>query len=139
MRVYFIFDIKVEFINLYYGNEIILYNILKQVYKLDEYELTYAYNIFNQIINKIDKTKLDRYLYIKLHQNIPYSKKNNIHIYNNLYKDEVSRLLVKRSYIKIECENKHSSFLEVLKNYNQSLFVCDFKNQDYFFLKDYNI
>ena len=139
MEVYFIFDIKLEFINLYYGNERILYNILKQVYKLDEYELTYAYTIFNQIINKIDKNALDRYLYIKLHRDIPYSKRNNTHIYNNLYKDEVSRLIVKKSYIKIESENKYSTFLKVLKNYNNSLFICDFKNQNYFFLKDYNI
>ena len=138
MRVYFIFDIKLEFINLYYGNESILYSILKQVYKLDKYELDYGYNIFNQLTNKLYKNDIDKYLYIKLHKNMPYSKHNNIHIYNNLYKDEISKLIVKRSYIKIESENKFSSFLNILKNYKESLFVCDFKNQNYFFLKDYN-
>lgn len=138
MRVYFIFSIKLEFINLYYNNKNILYSILKQIYYLDTNELKYGYNIYNQLINDIDKNDLDKFLYIKLHRNIPYSKRKNIHIYNNLYKDEVSKLIVKRSYIKLETENNYSSFFKYLKEYNNSLFVCDFKNQDYFFLKDYN-
>ncbi len=138
MRVYFIFSIKLEFINLYYNNKNILYSILKQIYYLDSNELKYGYNIYNQLINDIDKNDLDKFLYIKLHRNIPYSKRENIHIYNNLYKDEVSKLIVKRSYIKLETENNYSSFFKYLKEYNNSLFVCDFKNQDYFFLKDYN-
>ena len=102
MRVYFIFDIKEEFINLYRGNERILYNILKQIYYLEKEEAEYGYNLFRQLINTIDKEKIDRYLFIKLHQDIPYSKRKDIHYYNNLYRDEVSRLSVKKSYIKIE-------------------------------------
>ena len=138
MKVYFVFDIKLEFINLYYGNESILYNILKQVYKLDKYDINYGYNIFNQLTNKLNKSDIDKYLYIKLHRNIPYSKKDDIHMYNNLYKDEISKLIVKRSYIRIDSENKYCSFLKILKKYKKSLFVCDFNNQNYFFLKDYN-
>ena len=138
MRVYFIFSIKLEFINLYYNNKNILYSILKQIYYLDSNELKYGYNIFNQLINDIDKNDLDKFLYVKLHRNIQYYKRNNTNIYNKLYKDEVSKLIVKRSYIKLETENNYSSFFKYLKEYNNSLFVCDFKNQDYFFLKDYN-
>ena len=83
MRVYFIFDIKEEFINLYRGNERILYNILKQIYYLEKEEVEYGYNLFRQLINTIDKEKIDRYLFIKLHQDIPYSKRKDIHYYNN--------------------------------------------------------
>ena len=42
MRVYFIFDIKEEFINLYKGNERVLYNILKQIYYLEKEEVEYG-------------------------------------------------------------------------------------------------
>ena len=86
MRVYFIFDIKEEFINLYKGNERVLYNILKQIYYLEKEEVEYGYHLFKQLINSLDKIKIDRYLFLKLHQDIPYSKRNNIHYYNNLYK-----------------------------------------------------
>ena len=123
MRVYFIFDIKEEFINLYRGNERILYNILKQIYYLEKEEVEYGYHLFKQLINPIDKTKIDRYLFLKLHQDIPYSKRNNIHYYNNLYKDEVSRLVVKKSYIKIEAEQLSSCFFSYLISLNPTLFV----------------
>ena len=134
MRVYFIFDIKDEFINLYKDNMYVLFSILKQIYYLDGDEINYGYNLFNQLINRIDKNELDRYLYLKLHQNIPYSKRGNIHIYNNLYKDEVSRLVIKSSYMKLETEQVTSTFFDILKKYNNNYFVCEFKYQECFFL-----
>lgn len=137
MRVYFLFDIKEEFINLYKDNERVLYNILKQIYYLDKDEVEYGYNLFKQLINPIDKLKIDKYLFLKLHQDIPYSKRNNIHYYNNLYRDEVSRLTVKKSYIKIEAEQISSSFFDYLNDLNPRLFVCEFKYQDYFFLQEF--
>ena len=137
MRVYFIFDIKEEFINLYKGNERVLYNILKQIYYLEKEEVEYGYHLFKQLINSLDKIKIDRYLFLKLHQDIPYSKRNNIHYYNNLYKDEISRLEVKHSYIRIEAEQLSSSFFHYLTLLNSRLFVCEFKYQDYFFLDEF--
>lgn len=136
MRVYFIFDIKEEFINLYRGNERILFNILKQIYYLEKDEAEYGYHLFKQLINPIEKSKIDRTLFLKLHQDIPYSKRGNIHYYNNLYKDEISRLTVKHSYIKIETEQLASSFCSYLNLLNPRFFVCEFRYQDYFFLQD---
>ena len=137
MRVYFIFDIKEEFINLYKGNERVLYNILKQIYYLEKDEVEYGYHLFKQLMNPINKINVDRYLFLKLHQDIPYSKRGNIHYYNNLYKDEVSRLEVKASYIKIEAEQLSSSFFHYLMLLNPRFFVCEFKYQDYFFLEEF--
>ena len=134
MRVYFIFSLKNEFVNLYKDNKYVLFSILKQIYYLDNYEINYGYNLFSQLINRIDKTDLDRYLYLKLHQNIPYSKRDNIHIYNNLYRDEISRLVVKNSYIKIETEQANSTFFDILKKYDKNYFVCEFRYQECFFL-----
>lgn len=136
MRVYFIFDVKEEFINLYLGNERILFNILKQIYYLEKDEAEYGYHLFKQLINPIEKSKIDRALFLKLHQDIPYSKRGDIHYYNNLYKDEISRLTVKHSYIKIETEQLSSSFFSYLNILNPRLFVCEFRYQDYFFLHD---
>lgn len=136
MRVYFVFDLKKEYINLYKGNERVLYNILKQIYYLEKEDAKYGYNLFNQLINKIEKDVVDRFIFLKLHQTIPYSKRGCTHYMNNLYKDEVSRLIVKNSYIKIEAEQYVTSFFDVLTLYYKDFFVCDFKNQDFFFLSD---
>ena len=134
MKVYFIFDIKKEFKSLYKGNERVLYNILKQIYHLESNEIEYGYNLFNQLINKINKNDLDRKIFIKYHQDIPYSKRNQTHYINNLYKDEISRLTIKSSYMKLEVENNSKAFFKILTDFSDNYFVCDFKNYEYFFL-----
>ena len=134
MKVYFIFDIKEQFINLYKGNERVLYNILKQIYYLEKEEVTFGYNLFSQLINKIPKNDIDRKIFIKYHQDIPYSKRGETHYINNLYKDEVSRLTIKTSYIKLEIEQQTSTFLNVLQDFSTNYFICNFKNHEYFFL-----
>ncbi len=138
MKVYFIFDIKKEFVSLYHENEKVLFDILRQIYYLDSSEITYGYTLLNQLINKINKNYIDQKIYIKYHQYIPYSKKNMTHYINNMYRDEISRLIVKNSYIKLEQEKTNSTFFEVLKNYSNNYFACDFKNKDFFFLSDKN-
>ncbi len=136
MKVYFIFDLKEEFVNLYKDNELVLFNILKQIYTLEKEELFYGYNLFSQLINPIPKETLDRKLFIHLHQDVPYSKRGNTHYINNLYKNEISRLNIKTTYIKLDIEQSFSTFFSILKNFSSNYFVCNFKDYDYFFLKD---
>ena len=134
MKVYFIFDVKEQFISLYQNNYRVLYNILRQIYYLDREEVNYAYTLFRQLVNTIDKNTMDRDIFLKLHRDIPYSKRGNVHYINNLYKDEVSRLTIKNSYIRLETEQLNSSFFEVLKKYSNNFFVCDFNIRLWFIL-----
>lgn len=137
MKIYFIFNIKKEFISLYKDNESILYNILRQIYYLDKTEVEYGYNLFKQLILPIQKEEMDRNIYIKMHRDIPYVKRKNTHIINNLYKDEISRLTIKKSYIKLELEQDFSSFFPYLNSYSKQFFICEFHYHDFFFLNDY--
>lgn len=139
MKVYFIFDIKKEFVNLYLDNSRILFNILRNIYFLEREEVEFGYSLFRQITNPIDKSFIDRGIFLRCHQDIPYSKRSNIHYINNLYRDEVSRLIVKNSYIKLEIEQVKSSFFDILRDYSDNYFVCDFKNYDFFFLNHCNL
>ena len=134
MKVYYIFKIKKEFVNLYKDFPSVLYNILRSIYYLDKESVEYGYNLFNQLINTIDKYKLDRELYIDMHKDIPYIKKQDIHIINNLYKDEVSRLRINNFFMKLELDQEYSTFYDYLKNKEDNLFICDFKETDFFFL-----
>ena len=134
MKVYYIFKIKKEFVNLYKDFPSVLYNILRSIYYLDKESVEYGYNLFNQLINTIDKYKLDRELYIDMHKDIPYIKKKDIHIINNLYKDEVSRLRINNFFMKLELDQEYSTFYDYLKNKEDNLFICDFKETDFFFL-----
>lgn len=134
MRVFYIFDMKPEFKQLYEGNESVLYGILKQLYYLNQDSIVYGYNLFQQLTNRIDKEKVDHLLFLKMHQDIPYSKRDGKHRINNLYKDEISILEVKHTYIKIEAEQQGSSFFKALSTIGKNFFVCDFEFQDYFFV-----
>lgn len=137
MKVYYIFKIKKEFISLYKDTPSVLYNILRNIYYLDKREVEYGYNLFKQLIEPINKNELDRKLFIKLHQEIPYSKRKDTHYINNLYKDEISRLDISNHYMKLEVEQNFSTFFNILNEEDKEYFACCFKTTDFFFLKDY--
>ena len=134
MREFFIFEIKDEFKSLYIDKPSILYNIFEQIYSLKREDLDYGYSLFKQLTKKIDKDKADRYLFVKYHQTIPYSKKKEVHYYNNPAHEEISTLVVKRAYMLLRTNYYDCFFLDVLNSLNNTYFACDFKNQDYFFL-----
>ncbi len=136
MREYYIFQVKEEFKQLYQQNQVILYQTFKQIYQLPKEDVAYGYSLFKQLTKKIDKEKIDYELFLKLHGSIPYSKKGNTHYINNLYRDEISTLKVKSTYIQIHTNKDYTEFFEFLYKLNTHYFVCDFKNQDYFFLED---
>ena len=137
MKVYYIFKIKKEFVNLYKDTPSILYNILKNIYYMDKDSVEYGYHLFNQLIETLDKIKLDRDLYIKMHQDIPYTKQKDIHEIHNLYKDEISKLRINNFYMKLELKQDYSTFYNYLKKIEKNLFICNFKITDFFFLEDY--
>lgn len=134
MKVYYIFKLKDEFFDLYKDTPSVLYNILRNIYYLDREEVDYGYNLFKQLTLPIEKNRIDRELFIKFHKDIPYSKRNNIHYINNLYKNEISRLLVNNSYLRLELEQNFSTFFDVLKKEDNNLFACSFDKTDFFFL-----
>ena len=137
MKVYYIFKIKKEFVSLYKETPSVLYNILKSIYYLDNKSVEYGYNLFNQLIHTINKYELDKDIYIKMHKDIPYIKKDDIHIINNMYKDEISRLRINNFFMKLELNQNFSSFYNYLDKKESDLFVCNFKQTDFFFLNEY--
>lgn len=133
MHVYFLFDIKDEFKSLYENNLSSLYLILKQIYFTEKDEIEYVYPLYRQLINPIDKNLLDREIFIKCHRYVTYSKREDKHYINNLYYNEMSKLLINNTYILLVTEQLSSTFFKVLKNYNNYL-ACDFKNNRFFYL-----
>ena len=134
MKVFYIFRIKKELISLYKETPSILFNILKSIYYLDKEEVEYGYHLFKQIIVPINKNELDKKIFLKYHQDIPYIKQKDVHVLNNLYKDEVSRLTVNHFYLKLELSQNFSSFIPFLEKEFDDLFLCSFKNIDFYFI-----
>lgn len=135
MRTFLIFDINDNYYSLYKDYPKSIYNILNEVYHLKRDNLGFAKNILYTLVNNIDKSELDKNIFIKLHRDLPYSKRGNIHIFNNFYYGEITTMEIKNTYIKIKSSKDYNYFLNSLSFYNH-LFVCDFEIGDYFFLKD---
>ena len=102
---YSFYDAYVSLIECYFKQNMIhdaedsscdLYKLLNGIYEMKESELTYAYNLFKQICITIDTLNLNNKLYLKMHNDLVYTKIDNEHIINNLYKDEVSILKSKK-------------------------------------------
>ena len=136
MRRFYIFSVRDELMSLYKDNPNNLYKILESIYYMDKDEFTYGYNLFKQICIGIDNLELNNKLYLKMHNDLVYTKIDNEHIINNLYKDEVSILKIKKSHILLDSNTSYSTFFSFLNTYNKNYFICDFKSGDYFFLTD---
>ena len=139
MRTFYIFKMRKEFESLYKDNPSSLYNVLKHLYHLKRHDLEYGFNLYNQLIEKINKKETDRKIYIRYHREFVYSKNGNDHVINNLYKDEVSILNIKYAYILINTNKNYSSFFSVISILGSEYFVCDFNNNDYFWINDIKI
>ena len=139
MRIYYVFDIRSEYVDLYKETPNSLYNVLHQLYYMRKKDLEYGFNMFKQLANRIDKDEVDKNIFLKLHNKMTYVKKKDNHIINNLHKDEVIALKVKYSYILINTNKSYTDFFNVLALDNRNYFVCDFINNDYFFLSNIKI
>lgn len=139
MRRFYIFSIREELMSLYDDSPSNLYKILKSIYGMKDEEITYAYHLFKQICKGIDYLEINNKLYLQMHNDLVYTKIGNEHIINNLYKDEVSILKIKKSHMLLDSNSSYSSFFKFLNSNNKNYFICDFKTNDYFFLKDIEI
>ena len=79
------FDINDSYYSLYKDYPYSIYNLLSQIYRLKDNNLMFAKNLLIQLVNKIDKENIDKDLFLKLHKDLPYSKRGEKHLFNNFY------------------------------------------------------
>lgn len=139
MRTYFVFRVKKEFIQLYRENSGSLFEILKHLYYMRKHEMNYGFNLFSQLTEKINKAELNKAIFVRYHNDLVYTKNGNEHVINNLYRDEISVLTIKTSYILITANHNYSSFFNIISDFGDDYFVCDFTYQDYFWINEVKI
>lgn len=139
MKEYFVFKLRKEYTKLYKNKASELFYIFNRIYYMKEIDKMYGYNLFEQISEFYDYTSVNNFLFNKYKEKIMYSFTNDEHIINNLFLNEISILRIKSSNLRIQTNREDCTFLKDLKEYSNDLFVCNFKEQEYFFLKDYKI
>lgn len=114
---------------LYRNKSYVLYKVLENLYTT--YDFSYGINIYKQLCNKISVKLLNSYIKDRL----KHKKINNIiKLESNKEKTYVE---IKYSCIVVYTNTKKSNIFKIFNIYNRNIFVCDFKNKDYFWLNNY--
>lgn len=135
MRTFHIFNINSDISNLLKDDIYPLYRSFKKIKTLNKNDLSIGINIYEQIAIPIEKEKINKRLYNHYKESCFYTKYLSRHSYINKYRDEESILKVSPSHMKLTTNMIYPEFFKYLKK-NSHLFVCDFDNSDYFWLKD---
>ena len=135
MRIYYIFKINEELLNITKNNPEKLYEALESIYMASEENLCTGLDLYKKITKKIKKDELNMLIKDIYSENINYTNYLNIHTYNDYFRGEETKIYINNSYIKIKTNINYPIFLNDVKNI-KNLFVCDFINLDYFWLKE---
>ena len=128
METYNIIKIKKEIYYKYKNNTQELYKIIYNLYTLNKKDITYGITIYHQICEIINEN-INKY--IKL---ISYKKEKNK--YTIIEKNNKSLLIIKPSNIIYKTNKINKNTFYILNNYNKYLLICNFKKQEYFWIKD---
>ena len=107
----------------------VLYEILKKIYNSSKDDLSYARTIYNELCILYNTPIIKHYIENKY----AYVKKNNKYLikYGTFFLIEINpSVIILKTKI---------NFPDILKNisfYSKYLFVCDFYNEDYFYLRN---
>lgn len=134
LKVFYIFNLKKEIYDLYLNTPSVIYNFFRNIYYSKKEDLNYNSCIFKEVAEVFNKKELDLTIYIKLHNKMRYLKRNEEHIINDIFKDEISIMKIKRSYIVINSNKDNTEFFNIINEFYKECIVCDFANQKYFYL-----
>ena len=134
MRIYYIFSIKEEILKITKDNPEKLYNILDSIYKMDAKEVKMAYKLFEKTCNFFDKSNINLLLKNLNYDNYSYTCFRDSHLINDFNSNETTKLTINNSHLFLKTNMVYPKFFNEIKNL-KNVFICDFVNADYFFLK----
>ncbi len=134
MRTFYIFYINKEFKILTKDNPYNLYQTLENIYYMGKNEINLGLNLFEQIAVPFQKNDVNKFLFDNFKDNDFYMMNKNSHKVYNKYRDETLVLKTHLTHLTLKTNiNKKNIFEKIYLNPN--LFVCDFKNKDYFWVE----
>lgn len=127
MRTYYLFIIKDNVKKTYENNSGDLYQKLK-IIKNSDINLNYKLTLYKQICNEFKTDVISSYL------NKLKNLKNSKNKYLFKFQKEISLLELNHATSVIITNLNFSYFLKIFYYYNKNILVCDFQNDDYFWL-----
>lgn len=123
--MYYLFIIKNDFLKDY--DEEYLYNILKKLKMMNKKNYNYGISLYYNICNLFNIKVIKHY--IKCKTNLEYKN-------NKFYLNKADYFEIRKSCIIINSEKYLRQILCIFYIYNKNIFVCNFDNNKYFWIKD---
>lgn len=135
MRTYYIFKINKYFAYIYKRWPYKMYKIIEELYYTKDYDMLISYKYYQKFALEFNKLTINEYIYNINKKNIRYNRDNNTHIILN---EKYNKLIVNSTCLILKTDDIYSVFLNDLHVYLDNIFICDFKNKDYFWLDSLN-
>lgn len=135
MRTYYIFKINKYFAYIYKKWPYKMYKIIEELYYTKDYDMLISYKYYQKFAIEFNKLAVNEYIYSINKKNKNYHRDNNVHIINN---EKYNKLIINSTCIILKTDDIFSVFLNDLGLYLDNVFICDFKNKDYFWLDSLN-
>ncbi|MDD3341060.1 MAG: sporulation inhibitor of replication protein SirA [Bacilli bacterium] len=132
MRTYHLFIIKSEFYQTYLTHSFSLYKTLENLYQIKREDASFGAALFHQLCEYQNEDLLNQYFREK---KFPTYRKSYI-LFNEKRKEKTF-LFIKPSRLIVVTNKNVPRIFKILNYYNYYLFVCDFKNKDYFWLSNH--
>ena len=133
MRTFYIYEINDYFTSVYDKYPYKLYKMLEDAYLSKRFNKKNTFLVYEQIIKNYNKLFVNNYIFANNKLNIYYYNKDNMHLISNI--NEYSKMLVNTYCLKLNSNVNYPSFFDNINNYSDNIFICDFINNDYFWLK----
>lgn len=130
MRKYFLFDMSDRYYSIYLHKERLLFRTLESLYNNEQHQKANNISLYNQLCVPININYLNSYF-----SNKSFIKnRNNKHLYISKKTNEKTLIEINYSCVIILTNKNFSRLFKVFNYYSKRMFVCDFQNQDYFWL-----
>ena len=132
MRVFYIYNVNDFFTSVYDKYPYKLYKMLEDAYYTNKHNIVLSSTYYEQITTNFNKLYINNYINVNNKIDGYYYNKNNIHIISS--RDEYSKLMVSSYCLKLKTNLNYPTFFKNITTYSDNIFICDFENQDYFWL-----
>ena len=132
LRTFYLFKLNDSYKSIAKRNTESIYLLFKSIYDYDKKDLLIAFDLFNEICIPINIEFINSYIFNKLKNDENYTKYRSIHMYNNYLTNEVSKMNVLKSHIKIKSNFYDNIFTNNIREIID-IFVCDFITDSYMY------
>lgn len=133
MRVFYIYNVNNFFYEVYKKYPYKLYKMLEETYYTNRYDMMLSSNYYEAITDNFNKLFMNNFLNLNHDIDAYYTSKANTHLISNY--QEYSKLMVSNYCLKLKTNINYPTFFNSLLKFSNQIFICDFENQDYFWLE----